>query len=141
MSEDLDDELPRRCRRVRPLLPRLASGDLAAPRRRVAEHHIERCAECAEALAAQAAVAEGLGAIGQAVTTQAAAPPPELLASILAQVDEPGMRARAAAPLRGAVSGARPGLSVGFGIGTLALVGLAAWAGWRIGTAIARRRT
>lgn len=60
------------------------------------------------------------------------APPEGLLEDLLSQAAEGGLRSRAAVPMRGAVSGARPGLTVAFA-GLAALVGaLAAYATWRL---------
>jgi hypothetical protein len=41
-------------------------------------------------------------------------PPPGLLDDLLARADQRSVRDRAAVPARGAISGARPGLSVAF---------------------------
>lgn len=136
MTDDpapLDAPLGRACRRVRDALDHVDGRSPAAWRNR---RHVGRCEGCAEAWAAHQLVAEGLTDV---VATPAAigdepevAPPEGLLEDLLSQAAEGGLRSRAAVPMRGAVSGARPGLTVAF-VGLAALVGaLAAYATWRL---------
>lgn len=105
-------------------LSRLATRRLA--------RHLSRCEMCADPEDPDDPV---VGALAAASTSGVAdmSPPDDLLATLLAQADDPGLRARAAVPVRGAVSGARPGLTVLLVVGVVAMVGGAAWAGWEIG--------
>ena len=89
-------------------------------------------------LARQQEVARGLAAIRTAALS---APPAGLLDTLLAQAHESrrGLRGRAAVPARGAVSGAKPHLSVALiAAGTVAGTGIG-WAAWQ-GARAARRR-
>ncbi len=132
-----------RCDRVQEQLPRLVDGTLPSWRRRLVERHVARCDECSAELERQRVVAAGLGELRAHEDSVAddIAPPEGLLESLLEQAHEPGLRARAAVPVRGAISGARPGLSVAMALTLLALMTLAGWAGWRLGTALAERAT
>jgi predicted anti-sigma-YlaC factor YlaD len=128
-------ELPRFCREAQSQLPAMLAGELTGWSERVVRRHFRRCPECAAELARQEQVSAGLSAM----KTRAPEPPPELLAGLLAQARRPGLRGRAAVPARGAVSGARPGLSVGFlTVGALATTGVG-WAAWRGGRSVSRR--
>ncbi|HUH06170.1 MAG TPA: zf-HC2 domain-containing protein [Egibacteraceae bacterium] len=119
------------CREVQSQLPDLVAGALPWWRRRLVTLHLRRCQDCQEALQRQRAVARGLDELEAAASAGADATPPEgLLDSLLTQAEQPGLRGRAAVPARGAVSGARPELSVallviGAAVGTA--VGYAAW--------------
>ncbi len=121
----------RRHERVVEQLPLLAAGELSRLRRARVERHLRRCEDCADEAARQQRVAEELAELRDG-TPDTHEPPPELLDRLLDQAAEPGLRARAAAPARGAVSGARPGLSVLLALVVLALVAGAVWAGWRL---------
>lgn len=116
------------CREVRSHLPAYVDGTLRPWRRRLVALHLKGCSACGRALAEQQAVAEGLQAL--AVDGGAVPPvdPPEgLLDALLADAQRPGVRGRVAVPARGAVSGARPALSL-----VLLVAGAAAgYAGWR----------
>lgn len=101
-----------RCERVQAQIPRLVDGSLPAWRRRLFERHVRRCEDCGEELERQLAVNEGLRSMGAAADEARPEPPDDLLEAILSDVNDPGLRARAAVPVRGAVSGARPALSV-----------------------------
>lgn len=126
-----DEQLGRVCREVQAHLPALVDGTLPRWRGRLVERHLRRCDGCAAELERQRAVAAGLDGLEEVVTATAVAPPEGLLESLLEQADSPGLRGRAAVPVRGAVSGARPGLSVALLV-VGALVGTAAgYAGWR----------
>ncbi|MFL6238942.1 MAG: anti-sigma factor family protein [Actinomycetes bacterium] len=130
-----DSSLPRFCREARSQLPALLAGELTGWSERVVRRHFRRCADCAAELTRQEAVSSGLSTL----KTRAPAPPPDLLADLLQQARKPGLRGRAAIPARGAVSGARPGLSVGFlTVGALATTGVG-WAAWRGGRGLSRR--
>lgn len=122
------------CREVQAQLPAFVEGGLAWWRRRLVAVHLRRCGACRAELERQRAVSAGLTQLGAAVTTPVEQPPEGLLESLLEQAEHPGVRGRAAVPVRGAVSGARPGLSVallvlGAAAGTAA--GYASWRGAR----------
>ncbi|HEX9765243.1 MAG TPA: hypothetical protein VGA36_00670 [Nitriliruptorales bacterium] len=125
---------PDRCERVRARLPALIADELPWWRR-LAERHVARCAGCTDELTRQRRVAEQLARLNEAVSTAVAdePAPDDLLNSLLEQARDPGLRARAAVPARGAISGARPGLSVAFAMTILAVIAAAGWVGWRIG--------
>lgn len=91
-------------------------------------------------MARQRLVVEELARLGQAVADEDAdSPPPQLLDTLLEQARRPGLRGRAAVPARGAVSGARPALSLAL-LATGAAAGTAAgYAVWRGSRAIRRR--
>lgn len=135
-------KVPRRCARVRRRLPLYARDELPRWRRRLLARHLRGCDECSAQLAREHAVLEQLELVGEQDQESLAdvAPPDDLLASLLDQAREPSLRQRVAVPARGAVSGARPGLSVALVVTILALVGLAGWAGWRLGRSWRERR-
>jgi anti-sigma factor RsiW len=131
----MTDELPRFCREAQSQLPAFLAGELTGWSGRVVRRHFRRCPICAAELARQEQVTAGLSAMKHA----APEPPPELLAGLLEQARRPGLRGRAAVPARGALSGKRPALSVGFlTVGALATTGVG-WAAWRGGRAVSRR--
>jgi hypothetical protein len=156
---ELEASMPRRCRRVHAWFDGLSADTLGPVRRRLAERHLGRCESCAAGWQVHQRVRDGVAALslGQPDPGDPAVadpdrpvmadpdhpvvpdPPPELLDSLLAAAEDPGLRARAAVPARGAVSGARPGLTVMLLVVVLAIGGLAAWATWRAGRAIQRR--
>lgn len=123
------------CSEVRTQLPTYVDRSLPRVRRRLVGLHLRRCAACQSAFSDERDLAAGLR-----VLAAPAEPPPEgLLEELLASAAHPGMKGRAAVPARGAVSGARPALSV-----TLLVLGAAAgtgvgYAGWR-GVKRIRRR-
>jgi anti-sigma factor RsiW len=130
-----DETLPRFCRETQSQLPAMIAGELTGWSDRVVRRHLKRCADCAAELARQEQVSAGLSAL-KARTPE---PPPELLAGLLEQARRPGVRGRAAVHARGAVSGARPELSVAFlTVGALATTGVG-WAAWRSGRSVSRR--
>lgn len=118
--------------RVVEQLPLLVADELSWWRRRRVERHLRRCADCAEEADRQRRVVTELAELRDARPGDDHEPPPELLDRLLDQAADPGLRARAAAPARGAISGARPGLSVALGLIVLALVAGAVWVGWRL---------
>jgi hypothetical protein len=127
-----DNGVSRICREVQAQLPGVLADTLPGWRRRLVDRHLRRCERCERELDRQRSVAAGLGGLGEAVTAERPEPPPEeLLDALLEQARHPGARERAAVPVRGAVSGARPGLSV-------ALLLLAALAGTAAGVAVWR---
>lgn len=123
-----DPGLPRFCREARSQLPALAAGELTGWPARVVRAHLRRCAGCATEWERQ----QELSAQLRALRDQPAERPPEgLLDDLLAIGHRRGVRERAAAPTRGAVSGARPALSVAFlTVGAAASTGVG-WAVWR----------
>jgi anti-sigma factor RsiW len=131
-----------RCEDVEALLPLHVAGELGWRERRRVARHLRRCERCAAAEEHQRHVSDELGRIGRAAAEplDEVEPPADLLDTLLEQAREPGLVARAAVPARGAVSGARPGLSVALVLALLAVAALAGWTGWRIGTAVRDRR-
>lgn len=129
-------EHPRRCARVQRHLPGLVDGSAPALRARLVRRHLHRCEACAEEHVRQQAVAGHLETLGRLADDEAdLAPPPDLLDALLERTSQPSLAARVAVPARGAVSGARPGLSVALVVTLLVMVGLGAWLGWRAGRA------
>lgn len=127
--DEVAPDLPPRCRNTRQLLGPLLTGTLPAWRRRGVEHHLRGCVECQVERDAQSAVMAGLDVVE--VPTED--PPEGLLDSLLAAAEEPDLRSRVAVPMRGAVSGARPGLTVSMLLVALTAGALATWATWRAG--------
>jgi predicted anti-sigma-YlaC factor YlaD len=103
-------ELPRFCRETRSQLPALAASELSGWPLHVVRAHLRRCADCTAEHARQEELASALATMKE----QPPAPPAGLLDDLLARADNRSVRERAAVPARGAVSGARPGLSVAF---------------------------
>lgn len=127
------------CREVQAHLGAYRDGSLPRWRRRLVDVHLRRCDDCRRELERQRAVTEGLDQLSSA-TEAATEPPPEgLLDALLAQAEHPDLRARAAVPARGAVSGARPGLSAALLIAGAATGTAIGYAGWR-GARAARQR-
>ncbi len=125
--------LPRFCQETRSQLPALVDGQLTGWSARVVRRHLRRCADCAAELEGQRAVATGL----QRMREQAPAPPEGLLDDLLVIAHRRGMRERLAVPTRGAVSGARPGLSIAFlTVGAVATTGI----GWSLARGVRRLR-
>lgn len=135
-------EVAKRCERVRRRLPAYVHGDLRWWRRRLVARHLRRCEDCAAEEDRQQQVAAGLADLGAATeeSLDDVAPPEDLLATLLDQAREPGLRQRVAVPARGAISGARPGLSLALVATVLAVATLAGWAGWRLGRGWRDRR-
>ncbi|MDX6198802.1 MAG: putative zinc-finger [Actinomycetota bacterium] len=127
--------MSRICDEVQRQLPSYVDRTLPRGRRRLVGLHLRRCADCQAEFARQREVSEGLAALAGPPAT----PPAGLLTSLLDQAARPGVKGRVAVPARGAVSGARPALSV-----ALLLAGAAAgtgigYAGWRSARAARRR--
>jgi predicted anti-sigma-YlaC factor YlaD len=130
-----ESSLPRFCREAQSQLPALLGDELSGWSARVVRRHVKRCRDCAAALAQQQQVSAGLSSL----KARAPEPPNDLLDGLLQQARKPGLRGRAAIPARGAVSGARPALSIGFlTVGALATTGVG-WAAWRGSRAVSRR--
>jgi DNA-binding FrmR family transcriptional regulator len=123
------------CREVQTQLPAALAETLPGWRRRLVGRHLRRCVRCEAELERQRDVTAGLGELGAAAAADGPdAPPEELLSALLERAERPGMRERAAVPARGAVSGARPALSVALLVAaavTGTAVGFAAWRGLR----------
>lgn len=120
-------ELRRFCREAQAQLPALVAGELTGWPERTVRAHLKRCADCTAELARQEQLAGALTSLRETRPE----PPAGLLDDLLSRVDRRGLRERAAVPARGAVSGARPGLSVAFlTVGAVASTG-AGWAAWR----------
>lgn len=127
------------CREVQDHLPGLVDGTLPAWRRYLVARHARRCADCAAELERQEALAVELASLGRRAAEATADPPPGLLDQLLEETRTPGLRARAAVPARGAVSGARPALSALLLVSAAALGTAAGYAAWRAGRAVRRR--
>jgi predicted anti-sigma-YlaC factor YlaD len=108
----------------------MASGELSGWPLHVTRAHLRHCSDCSAELARQ----EQLTAALATLRNQPPAPPPGLLDDLLARADQRDVRARAAVPARGAVSGARPGLSIAFltvGAAASTGIGYGIWRGVR----------
>lgn len=127
------------CREVQAYLPAFVEGSLPWWRRRLVAVHVRRCPECGPELERQRTVAAGLDSLGAAAAAVSDEPPEGLLESLLDQAERPGVRGRAAVPARGAVSGARPGLSVALLVIGAAAGTAAGYAGWRSARAVRGR--
>jgi len=108
MSDDGRD--PRFCREAQAQLPFLVSGELTGWGARVVRAHVKRCDRCRADLARQEQLASTFASLRDAPP----APPPGLLDDLLSRAQGGSLRQRAAVPARGAVSGARPAMSVAF---------------------------
>jgi predicted anti-sigma-YlaC factor YlaD len=132
-----DVDLPRFCRETRSQLPALAAGELTGWPLHVVRAHLKRCEACRAELERQ----EQLSAALSSLKNAAPAPPPGLLDDLLARAEQRSVRERAAVPARGAVSGARPGLSVAFlTVGAAASTGIG-YGLWRGARALRHRRS
>ena len=105
------------CAEVRAVLPAYVDRSLPGLRRQLVRLHLRRCAACQAAFSAQRQQPPRPRDAGEE-------PPDGLLAQLLEQTSAP----RGTVPLRGAVSGARPALS-------LALLAAGAAAGTGVGYA------
>lgn len=120
----------RLCREVQAQLPGYVDRSLPRVRRRLVGLHLRRCPHCQRAFSAERDLAAGL----RVLAAPAEAPPEGLLEDLLASAARPGVKGRAAVPARGAVSGARPALSVALLVAGAAAgtgVGYASWRGVR----------
>lgn len=126
--------MSRICTEVQAQLPAYVDRSLPRLRRRLVGLHLRRCADCQAAFARQREVSGGLAALAGGPE-----PPPDgLLTTLLEQAASPGVKGRVAVPVRGAVSGARPALSVALLVaGAAAGTGLG-YAGWRGARAVRR---
>jgi anti-sigma factor RsiW len=139
-----EDRVGRVCREVQAYLPGFVAGTLPRWRARLVGVHLRRCERCEAELERQRAVAAGLAELASAAGDVDEEPPEGLLDTLLAAADRPGVRGRAAVPARGAVSGARPALSVALLVAGAAVGTAAGYAGWRaaraVGGRVSRRR-
>ena len=117
--------------RVQRQLPLLVADGLSWWRHRLVNRHLLRCDVCAAEAARQERVVDQLAHLRDGDAADAD-PPLELLDQLLDQAADPGLRARVAAPARGAISGARPGLSAVLVLVLLGLAAAAVWVGWRL---------
>jgi hypothetical protein len=120
-------------------LPGYVDQTLPRWRRRLVRSHLRRCGDCSAELRRQEAVVAGLGGLETATAARVEAPPEGLLDDLLGLTDKPGVIARAAVPARGAVSGARPGLSVALLVVGATAGTAAGYAAWRATRAVQRR--
>jgi hypothetical protein len=123
-------DTPRFCREAQAQLPFLVSGELTGWGARVVRAHVKRCQECSTELERQEQLSSALASMRESPPE----PPPGLLDDLLRKARGGSLRERAAVPARGAVSGARPAMSVAFlTVGAAASTGLgyAAWKGAR----------
>ena len=130
-------EAPRFCREAQAQLPFLVSGELTGWGARVVRAHVKRCAACSAELARQEQLSSALASLRDSPPE----PPPGLLDDLLRRARGGSLRERAAVPARGAVSGARPAMSVAFltvGAAASTGIGYAAWKGAR--WALSRRK-
>jgi anti-sigma factor RsiW len=119
--------MSRICDEVQAQLPSYVDRTLPRLRRRLVGLHLRRCADCQAEFARQREVSSGLAALAG----PAEVPPAGLLDSLLDNAARPGVKGRVAVPARGAVSGARPALSVALLVaGAAAGTGIG-YAGWR----------
>lgn len=130
-----DERLPKFCRESRSQLPALVSGELTGWPLHVVRAHLRHCGDCTAELAHQQDLSAALSSLREAPVE----PPAGLLDDLLARADHRGVRERAAVPARGALSGARPGLSVAFlTVGAVASTGIG-YGLWRGSKALRRR--
>lgn len=135
--DDDADGTPRFCREAQAQLPFLVSGELTGWGARVVRAHVKRCAECSAELARQEQLSSALASLRDAPPE----PPPGLLDDLLHRARGGSIRERAAVPARGAISGARPAMSVAFltvGAAASTGIGYAAYRGAR--WALSRRK-
>ena len=105
----MSDE-PRFCRETQTQLPFLASGELTGWGARVVRAHLKRCEDCRAEMARQEQLTSALASMRETKPE----PPAGLLDDLLARAHGGSLREKAAVPARGAVSGARPAMSVAF---------------------------
>ena len=127
--------MTRMCDEVQAQLPAYVERSLPRLRRRLVGLHLRRCPDCQREFSVQRDVAAGL----RVLAAPAEEPPAGLLEDLLEQAARPGVKGRAAVPARGAVSGARPALSVALLVAGAAAGTGVGYAGWR-GVRRLRRR-
>lgn len=110
------------CQEVRLQLPDYVDRTLPRLRRQLVALHLRRCSQCQAEFSAQRELRSGLAALAAS-----GEPPPDgLLDALLERSASP----RGAAPLRGAVSGARPALSVALLVAGAVSAAGAGYASW-----------
>jgi predicted anti-sigma-YlaC factor YlaD len=119
------------CQEVRAQLPSYVDRSLPRLRRNLVALHLRRCSTCQAEFSVQRDLRAGLASLA----AQGEAPPEGLLESLLAQSSSP----RGAAPLRGAVSGAKPALSVALLLAGAASAAGAGYASWLSAKNVRRR--
>lgn len=127
--------MSRICREVQAQLPSYVDRTLPAVRRRLVGLHLRRCPDCQAEFARQRAVSQGLAALSAPNDE----PPEGLLETLLDSATHLGTKGRLAVPARGAVSGARPALSVALLVAGAAAGTGVGYAGWRGVRAAGRR--
>ena len=119
------------CQEVQAQLPAYVDRSLPALRRKLVALHLRRCASCQAEFSLQRDLRAGLASLA----ASGEAPPDGLLESLLSQSSSP----RGAAPLRGAVSGAKPALSVALLVAGAASAAGAGYASWLSAKHLRRR--
>jgi anti-sigma factor RsiW len=130
-------EGPRFCREAQAQLPFLVSGELSGWGARVVRAHVRRCDNCSAEMQRQEQLSTAFASLRESPPQ----PPAGLLDDLLSRARGGGIRERAAVPARGAVSGARPAMSVAFltvGAAASTGVGYGVYKGLR--WALSRRR-
>lgn len=127
--------MSRICGEVQGQLPAYVARALPRLRRRLVGLHLRRCPDCQAEFARQRTVSAGLASLAG----RPHPPPDGLLDALLDSAARPGVKGRVAVPARGAVSGARPALSVALLVAGAAAGTGVGYAGWR-GARAARRR-
>jgi predicted anti-sigma-YlaC factor YlaD len=123
--------MSRVCDEVQANLPAYVERSLSPFRRKLVALHLRRCAACQAEFSVQRNLHEGL----QSLATSDDTPPEGLLESLLEHSSSP----RGAAPLRGAVSGAKPVYSVALLIAGAAAGAGAGYASWLSAKHVRRR--
>ena len=119
------------CNEVRAELPAYVERSLSAFRRSLIAIHLRRCSACQAEFSLQRDLHEGLRSLAAGDDT----PPDGLLESLLEQSESP----RGAAPLRGAVSGAKPLYSAALLLAGAASAAGAGYASWLSAKHLRRR--
>ena len=119
------------CAEVQAQLPAYVNGSLSRVRRKLVGPHLRRCAACQAEFSLQRHLASGLASLA----AQGETPPDGLLEQLLATSSS----RRGTAPLRGAVSGARPALSVALLVAGAAAGASAGYASWLSAKHLRRR--
>lgn len=119
------------CQEVQAQLPAYVDRSLPRLRRKLVALHLRRCAACQAEFSMQRELHAGLASLAGRGET----PPEGLLESLLENASSP----RGAAPLRGAVSGAKPVLSVALLVAGAAAGAGAGYASWLSAKNVRRR--
>ena len=119
------------CAEVQSQLPDYVDRSLPRVRRKLVALHLRRCSACQAEFSLQRDLAAGLASLA----AQGETPPDGLLEQLLSSSSS----RRGAAPLRGAVSGARPALSVALLVAGAAAGASAGYASWLSAKHLRRR--